>query len=279
MTGRDLDTTTVGIAYLKNVCGSNNAYAVSLSQSGLNTTQAALIAAHEIGHNFGAPHDGEGACASTPQTFLMAPQLNGNDKFSSCSVSQIQAVINTATCFKDYVPPDASIDITNGTVNGTVGAPVSTTFKVAARGDDASSNVSVAVAVPAGLTVNVASVNGGTCQINSASSVSCSLGTLAGGDTRQVDLNVTPTTAGTLTLNVSVDSANDPNSSNDSGTITVNASASGTPPPSPPPTSGTSSSGDGGGGGGGSLDLSLLSLLSLATLMGVYRRRLRLPER
>ena len=25
-----------------------------------------LIAAHELGHNFGAVHDGEGACASTP---------------------------------------------------------------------------------------------------------------------------------------------------------------------------------------------------------------------
>jgi hypothetical protein len=32
------------------------------------------IAAHELGHNFNAPHDGEaGACATTAQTFLMAP--------------------------------------------------------------------------------------------------------------------------------------------------------------------------------------------------------------
>src|SRR6185295_6977741 len=72
MTGRDLDGDTVGIAYIGSVCDGSNA--ASLSEGRRGDTQSALIAAHEIGHNFGAPHDGEtGACQSTPQTFLMAP--------------------------------------------------------------------------------------------------------------------------------------------------------------------------------------------------------------
>ncbi len=64
MTGRNLETQTVGIAYISGLCSAE--FGTSLSQSGLDTMRAALIAAHEIGHNFGAPHDGEGNCATTP---------------------------------------------------------------------------------------------------------------------------------------------------------------------------------------------------------------------
>ena len=69
---------------------------------------SALIAAHEMGHHFGAPHDGEaGACRSTPQTFLLAPRLSQSDQFSACGVQQIQPAITTATCLTAYIPPDA----------------------------------------------------------------------------------------------------------------------------------------------------------------------------
>jgi hypothetical protein len=277
MTGRDLDTTTVGIAYQGTVC--QEQFGASLSQSGLSTTQAALIAAHEIGHNFGAPHDGEGACASSPQTFLMAPQLNGSDQFSSCSISQIQAVISQASCLRAYTPPDARIDVPSQPVMGTAAAALVASFGVTASGDDASTNVNVSVSIPAGVTVNSASVNGGTCQTGANNSVSCAIGMLGGGDSRQVDLNLTPASAGTLTLNATVSSSNDPNSSNDSGAITVNVAASNSAPVTPPPTGGSTSGSGGGGGGGGSLDVSLLSFLGLATLIGLFRRRLRLPAR
>src|SRR5262249_20458374 len=107
MTGRDLDGDTVGIAYIGTVCDGANAS--SLSEGRRPTTQSALIAAHEIGHNFGAPHDGEtGACASTPQTFLMAPRLNGSDQFSACSIQQIQPFLSRR-CLTAYVPPDAAL--------------------------------------------------------------------------------------------------------------------------------------------------------------------------
>src|SRR5262249_17730464 len=73
MTGRDLDGDTVGIAYMGTVCNSQSAD--SLSEGNHSTLFSGLVAAHELGHSFNAPHDGEaGACASTPQTFLMAPK-------------------------------------------------------------------------------------------------------------------------------------------------------------------------------------------------------------
>ncbi len=275
MTGRHLDKTTVGIAYIGGLCSAQ--FGASLSQGGLNTTQAALIAAHEIGHNFGAPHDGEtGACSATPTTFLMAPQLNGSDQFSACSIQQITPVINNANCLTAYIPPDASVEVANGALAATVGTPLVASFTVRATGDDASANVNVTILLPIGLTLQSASANGGTCT-SGAGTASCSLGTLAAGDARQIDLNVTPTQAGALALNFSVSSSNDPNAANDNGAITINASGTTPPPPpgTPPPSSGTGNSSGGGGGGGGSLDLVMLAMLgaTLAATSLARRRR------
>jgi hypothetical protein len=97
-TGRNLSGRTVGMAYIDALC--SRRYSTSLSQATASTTFAALIAAHEIGHVFGAPHDGEGgsACATTPTDFLMAPRINGSQQFSQCSLEQIAPRIEAAAC-------------------------------------------------------------------------------------------------------------------------------------------------------------------------------------
>ena len=270
MTGRNLDGSTVGIAYISGLCSAQ--FGASLSQSTFNTTQSALIAAHEMGHNFGAPHDGEtGACQTTPTTFLMAPQLNGSDQFSACSISQIQPVIAGARCLTTYSPPDASIEVPTPTLQATVGTALAASFTVRALGDDASANVTVTVSLPTTATLQSVTANGGTCTTG-AGTASCALGNLAAGDSRQVDLNLTPTAAGNVTVNFSVASTNDPNSSNDAGSIAITAAAAAppAPPTTPPPSSGSSGSG-GGGGGGGSMDLLMLAALG-GTLLAARRK-------
>jgi hypothetical protein len=104
MTGRDMDGETVGVAYLGSVCGGGAAS--SLSEGTRSTTSAALIAAHEIAHNFNAPHDGDanGACASTAESFLMSPRLNGSQQFSSCSVEQMAQLVVQGRCLIDIEP-------------------------------------------------------------------------------------------------------------------------------------------------------------------------------
>jgi Metallo-peptidase family M12 len=97
MTGRALDGNIVGISYLGAVCDGN--YSSSLSANITSTTEGALITAHELGHSFNAVHDGvAGVCASTPQTYLMAPIINFSNQFSSCSLTSIAAKAQTASC-------------------------------------------------------------------------------------------------------------------------------------------------------------------------------------
>eukprot|EP00123_Amoebidium_parasiticum_P015388 comp22942_c0_seq1/m.36372 comp22942_c0_seq1/g.36372 ORF comp22942_c0_seq1/g.36372 comp22942_c0_seq1/m.36372 type:complete len:785 (-) comp22942_c0_seq1:158-2512(-) len=66
--------------------------------------------AHEIGHNFGSPHDPAGECSpgGTGGNYLMYAKATSGDrpnnqKFSPCSLESIRAVINTkAACFTEY---------------------------------------------------------------------------------------------------------------------------------------------------------------------------------
>jgi hypothetical protein len=99
MSGRTLDGNIIGIAYVGAVCDGSDS--VSLSDTTISTTMGALVAAHELGHNFNSPHDGvAGACASTPQTYLMAPKINFSNQFSSCSLTQITARAASASCLQ-----------------------------------------------------------------------------------------------------------------------------------------------------------------------------------
>ena len=52
-TGRNLDGSTVGVAYIGALC--LNRFGAGLSEGNRGSSTDALIAAHEIGHNFGAP--------------------------------------------------------------------------------------------------------------------------------------------------------------------------------------------------------------------------------
>ncbi len=116
MTGRTMNGSIVGIAYLGAICAGTQS--VSLSQSTVSTTMGGLIAAHELGHNFNAVHDGvPGACSATPQTFLMAPTINFSNQFSSCSLNAITLRAETASCLVQ-IPPAAGGTLDPGPTGG-----------------------------------------------------------------------------------------------------------------------------------------------------------------
>lgn len=97
--GKDFDGSIVGVAYISVLCSASYGYGIDQVRAANQTT--ALTIAHEMGHNFGAPHDGQAgsACSAQAGSWLMSPSLNGSDQFSPCSQTQMADDINAATCF------------------------------------------------------------------------------------------------------------------------------------------------------------------------------------
>ena len=104
-TGRQLDGNSAGVAYSDALCSPRFSASVTMAHN--SATLDALITAHEIGHVFGAPHDGVEQCAATPQSqFIMTPTLTtAVTSFSQCSLDQINAVIDSYSCLVALPPP------------------------------------------------------------------------------------------------------------------------------------------------------------------------------
>jgi len=96
-TARNRDGGIAGIAYLNVLC--NTAYGYGIDwETGYGETIQGLILAHELGHNFSAPHDGEGSCADETERGIMNPSIHGSQEFSQCSLTHIQSAASQAKC-------------------------------------------------------------------------------------------------------------------------------------------------------------------------------------
>ena len=274
VTGRDLDGSTVGIAFIGSICLAR--FGASISQG--VSTLTSLVAAHEIGHNFGAPHDGEAAdpgepvnpCASTPRTFLMAPQLNGSDQFSQCSLAQIEPQVRAASCILPVATTaDVALATDAGTLSATSGQPFALAASVSSRGPADATSVQLTFALPSGLSaIDGAASNGGSCATQ-AGGIACTWPILGAGVTSAVTVNLRADAAGSYTVTAALSAAQDASGGNDVLSYQVTATA---PAPTPPPIAPPAPSTGGGGGGGGSTGGITLTLL--VALLALRRHRL-----
>jgi len=221
-TGRDLHGTTVGIAYIDALC--DRKYGVGLTEiSTRGAWYESLVAAHEIGHNFGAVHDGEAgkACASTPQgLYLMSPNINGSDTFSECSLQLMRPNVARAECIVPLPPANARVAADLGKVRHALHKPFEYALPVSNSGGASAMNVRVEILVPPAISVEEAYVVGGSCT-SGAGLVQCYLGNLAGGTTKPAHLTLRGEQPGESEIAAQVFADNDSDASDNSGTGTI----------------------------------------------------------
>jgi hypothetical protein len=182
------------------------------------------VRAHELGHNFGAPHDGEsgGACATAGSGHIMWPTVGGHSTFSSCSVGIMRSVLDSASC---VVPAEyADVSVTPAESNLWVDGGVSflLPWTVRASGTSATEDVAFQVTLSEGLGQSIDSISAeqGSCSVSGASA-SCRFGSLSPGETRSVTLTVRVMKPGNLSARGQVSAANDRLASNNTRDVTI----------------------------------------------------------
>ena len=124
-TGRNLNGSVIGRAYLSSLCSPR--YGVGINEIRQGGTIGSVLFAHELGHNFGSPHDNQSGstCASTPGTFIMSPVINNSQEFSECSIEQMQPEINSSSCIT-AINPDRPVSSVTLDADKTSPAPLAT---------------------------------------------------------------------------------------------------------------------------------------------------------
>jgi uncharacterized repeat protein (TIGR01451 family) len=226
-TGKNVESdagnnSTVGIAFTGALC--SRQFGAGLSEGRGSTTFDSLVAAHEIGHNFGAPHDGTpGNCSAVDTStndYLMEPTLNGSDQFSQCSLDEMADDIARASCITPLPSVDMSLGIEDPSSTALLGNTATVTFDVINVGTEAARNVSADFTLPANVSLISAAASMGTCSDGSGV-VNCAIGDVGGSTAISVTLTSNTTAVGSGVFGASVTADVDDNTTNNQGSLTL----------------------------------------------------------
>jgi len=222
-TGRDLIGSNVGVAWNNTLCRSG--VGSGLSEGNGTALFDSLVAAHEIGHNFGAPHDGTpGACQSELMNFIMAPSVNMSTRFSQCSIGIMQANAAVASCVSALPTVDMSLSLNGQPASVFLSNSPQLTVDLSNNGLSLATNVAVDINLPNNVTFVSATASSGSCTPG-AGAVNCQLGDVPGLSGRTVTLTTLAAAVGVGMFDASVTSDFDerPGNNQDSVQLTVNS--------------------------------------------------------
>jgi len=227
--GRDFDGTTVGVAFVGTLCSAFGG--AGLSEGNRGVTVDSLIAAHEIGHNFSAPHDAQAgtACESTPGIYIMAPSVGpSNNTFSQCSIDQMSDDILRAqsrngsrpACIFPLPEIDMRLAVDDNTPTALLGNTATIALEVTQQGTLEATGVEVQVTIPDEVSLMSSASSIGGCT-DGAGLVDCVLGNVAGTTTETVTLTVMTDTVGTAVFNATVTADDDANPGNNQRSVAL----------------------------------------------------------
>lgn len=228
-TGRDLEGTTVGIAQRSD----QNSMALCHPTRGVGLTQTAnltvwvqsLIAAHEIGHNFGAVHDDDSICGEAITGFIMAPQIHPDNRtFSQCSVRMMTSFSRSASCITPLSSADLALMSLADRTRAIVGRSFNWTVEMQNLGSATIEGAKVKVLLPPSIAIEEAWVVGGTCTYGGGV-IDCVLGSVAGGVTRTLNTKLVSEQISSNSAHINLTASNDGIGSNNAAETLIDIEA------------------------------------------------------
>lgn len=142
-TGKDLDGTTVGLAWIGSICptnfnncnaaGSNLSYGLVQSRFATDLASRTQDSAHELGHNWNGCHCNTGGnCGggtSNPVCGIMTSAISGQLTFDAAAVTAITAYRDTRTCLEAWFNPVYVNWSWGGAETGSISNPFNTIFE------------------------------------------------------------------------------------------------------------------------------------------------------
>lgn len=222
LTRTKLDGDIIGMATIGRICEDQQGVGLTRASGGITT---ALIMAHELGHNFGAGHDGEpgSACAATPATYLMAARLSYARDFSPCSIQSMTPVISGASCKTAILASDVRLIAPNVAGPAWYGEPLQLNYSVYNAGAESALEnlVSFSSNNPDVVVINDMANHYCASISTAGTTTTCDLQSIHAGQAFPIVVHITPSTTETLMIDAAVTAANDADASNNVSTLEV----------------------------------------------------------